>query len=102
MNHTIRTPQGMQTLSDAEIAARAKELVLACPSQITCAFRVWYEGFEGYGMPTKGVVAAIETGIEDSGSWKGVGLRRFEKYGLVNSYETRITRAPSRTKTATP
>ena len=49
MNHTIRTPQGMQTLSDAEIAARAKELVLACPSQITCAFRVWYEGFEGYG-----------------------------------------------------
>lgn len=87
MNHTIRPPQGMQTLSDAEIAARAKELVLACPSQITCAFRVWYEGFEGYGMPTKGVVAAIETGIEDSGSWKGVGLRRFEKYGLVNSYE---------------
>lgn len=61
--------------------------MLACPSQITCAFRVWYEGFEGYGMPTKGVVAAIETGIEDSGSWKGVGLRRFEKYGLVNSYE---------------
>ena len=86
MTHTIRTPQGMQTLSDADIAARAKEIVLASPSELTCAFRVWYEGFEGYGMPTKGIVTAIERGIEDSGSWTNVGPRRFEKYGMVNAY----------------
>ena len=99
MNHTIRTPQGMQTLSDAEIAARAKELVLACPSQITCAFRVWYEGFEGYGMPTKGVVAAIETTAAAGGAWACAGLRS-TAWSIPT--KTRITRAPSRTKTATP
>ena len=60
MNHTIRTPQGMQTLSDAEIAARAKELVLACPSQITCAFRVWYEGFEGKDGKYVGTMTEID------------------------------------------
>ncbi len=87
MNYTIRTPQGMVTMSGEEIAARAKEIVCSCPSEITCAFRVWYEGFEGYGMPVKGVVAAIEQGIADSGSWTNVGLRRFEKYGLVNAFQ---------------
>ena len=86
MNYTIRTPQGMTTMTDAEISAKASELVKACPSEITCAFRVWYEGFEGYGMPTKGVVSAIEQGIADSGCWTNVGIRRFEKYGLVNAY----------------
>ena len=87
MKHTIRTPQGMITMTDGEIAAKASELVKACPSEITCAFRIWYEGFEGYGMPTKGVVTAIEQGIVDSGCWSNVGIRRFEKYGLVNAYQ---------------
>lgn len=87
MKYTIRTPQGMITMTDAEISAKAAELVKACPSEITCAFRIWYEGFEGYGMPTKGVVTAIEQGIADSGCWTNVGIRRFEKYGLVNAYQ---------------
>lgn len=87
MNYTIRTPEGMQTLTDAEISARAKELVEACPSEITCAFRIWYEGFEGYGMPVKGVVTAIERGIESSEHWTCVGPHRFEKYGMVNAYQ---------------
>lgn len=86
MKFTIRTPQGMAELTDAEVSARAAELVRGCPSQITCAFRVWYEGFEGYGMPTKPLVTAIEKGIEESGCWSPAGLRRFEKYGVVNAY----------------
>lgn len=86
MNYTIRTPEGMFTMTGEEIAAKAAEIVKACPSEITCAFRVWYEGFEGYGMPTKGIVTAIEQGIADSGCWTNVGLRRFEKYGMVNAY----------------
>ncbi|MCI8538949.1 MAG: hypothetical protein HFF18_09860 [Oscillospiraceae bacterium] len=87
MNYTIRTPEGVQTLTDGEISAKAKAFAEACPSEITCAFRVWYEGFEGYGMPAKGVVSAIEQGIASSAQWTCVGPRRFEKYGLVNAYE---------------
>lgn len=77
----------MQTLSDAEIAARAKELVHACPSQITCAFGCGTRASRGTGCPRRVSSPPSKSGIEDSGSWKGVGLRRFEKYGLVNSYE---------------
>lgn len=86
MKVTIRTPEGVQTLTTEELSARAAELARQCPSELLCAFRVWYEGFEGYGMPTREVVAAIEQGILDSGCWTNVGLRRFEKYGLVNAY----------------
>jgi hypothetical protein len=86
MNVTIRVPAGIQTLSEAELASKAAEYALKCPSEVTCAFRIWYEDFEGYGMPTKQVITAIEKGIVDSGRWTPVGLRRFEKYGMVNAY----------------
>lgn len=86
MKVTIRTPKGVETLTTDEIAKKTTEIVKNCPSELTCAFRVWYEGFEGYGMPTRDVVAAIEKGIADSGSWTNVGPRRFEKYGMVNAY----------------
>ena len=86
MKVTIRTPEGVVTLTTDEIAAKACAWVKECPSEILCAFRVWYEGFEGYGMPTREVISAIEQGILDTGSWTNVGLRRFEKYGMVNAY----------------
>jgi hypothetical protein len=86
MTLTFRTPEGVQTMTPDEVAAKAAALVKECPSEITCAFRVWYEGFEGYGMPNKQIVTAIEQGIADSGSWTNVGPRRFEKYGMVNAY----------------
>jgi hypothetical protein len=86
MKVTIRTPEGVQTLTTDEIAAKAAALAKDCPSELLCAFRIWYEGFEGYGMPTREVVTAIEQGIEDSGCWTHVGPRRFEKYGVVNAY----------------
>ena len=86
MKVTIRVPSGIETLTTEEIAKRASDYVRECPSEITCAFRVWYEGFEGYGMPTRDIVIAIEQGIADSGCWTNVGPRRFEKYGVVNAY----------------
>ena len=86
MNVSIRTPKGVQTLSLGEITERASELAKASPSELTCAFRIWYEGFEGYGMPTREVVTAIEKGIAESGCWTNVGPRRFEKYGVVNAF----------------
>lgn len=86
MNLTIRVPEGIKTLSAAELSELAKGYALKCPSEVTCAFRIWYEDIEGYGMPTKQIVSAIEQGIMDSGRWESVGLRRFEKYGMVNAY----------------
>ena len=86
MNLTFRVPEGTKTMTSEQVSRWAKEYILTCPSEITCAFRVWYEGFEGYGMPTKQIVTAIEKGIEDSGCWTNVGPRRFEKYGVVNAY----------------
>lgn len=86
MKVTIRTPEGLQTLTTEDIAAKACAWAKECPSELLCAFRVWYEGFEGYGMPTKDIVCAIEKGIADTGSWTNVGPRRFEKYGMVNAY----------------
>lgn len=86
MKVTIRTPEGIQTLTTEEISAKAAAWAKECPSELLCAFRVWYEGFEGYGMPTREVICALEQGILDSGCWTNVGPRRFEKYGMVNAY----------------
>ena len=86
MNLTIRVPEGIKTLTTAELSEIAKGYALQSPSEVTCAFRIWYEDIEGYGMPTEPIVTAIEQGIMDSGRWTNVGLRRFEKYGMVNAY----------------
>ncbi len=86
MKVSIRTPEGVQALSLRDITERAAKLAKESPSELTCAFRIWYEGFEGYGMPVREVVTAIEQGIAESGCWTNVGPRRFEKYGLVNAY----------------
>ncbi len=40
MNLTIRVPDGIKTLTDQQIAEKAKEYVLNCPSEVTCAFRI--------------------------------------------------------------
>ena len=86
MNFTFRNPEGTQTMTPAQLAAKVKEIVAACPSEITCAYRVWYEGIEGYGRPTAALVAAIEEAIVAAGGWTAVGPRRFEKYGAVNAF----------------
>lgn len=86
MNLTFRVPEGTKNMTSEQVTAWAKEYVDTCPSEITCAFRVWYEGFEGYGMPTKPIIAAIEKGIEQSENWEACGPKRFEKYGVVNAY----------------
>jgi len=86
MNFTFRNPEGTQTMTPAQLAAKVKEIVAACPSEITCAYRVWYEGIEGYGCPNPQLVAAIEEAIVAAGGWTAVGPRRFEKYGAVNAF----------------
>ena len=102
MKVTIRTPKGIQTLTTEEISAQAAAWAANSPSELLCAFRVWYEGFEGYGMPTREVVAAIEQGILDTGTWTNVGPRRFEKYGVVNAFTNDNYAAAAKDKDGNP
>ncbi len=102
MKVTIRTPEGIQTLTTEEISAKAAAWAKECPSELLCAFRVWYEGFEGYGMPTREVICALEKGILDSGCWTNVGPRRFEKYGVVNAYTNNNYAAAPKDKDGNP
>lgn len=102
MNFTFRNPQGTQTMTPAELAAKVKEIVSACPSEITCAYRVWYEGIEGYGCPTPELTAAIEDAIVAAGGWTAVGKRRFEKYGAVNAFTNDNYAAAAKEKNGNP
>ena len=102
MKVTIRTPKGIQTLTTEEISAQAAAWAANSPSELLCAFRVWYEGFEGYGMPTREVVSAIEQGILDTGTWTNVGPRRFEKYGVVNAFTNDNYAAAAKDKDGNP
>ena len=87
MNLMIRLPDGIKTVPAEEIIAKAKEIAAACPSEITCAYRVWYEGFDGCSVPSADVVAAIEEGIVATGHWTPVGKTRFEKFGVVDAFK---------------
>ena len=102
MNFTFRNPEGTQTMTPAQLAAKVKEIVAACPSEITCAYRVWYEGIEGYGRPTAALVAAIEEAIVAAGGWTAVGPRRFEKYGAVNAFTNDNYAAAAKEKNGEP
>ena len=97
MSLTFRTAEGLQNMTADEVAAKTKEILAACPSEVTSAFRVWYEGFEGYGVPNKAVVAAIEKGLAESG-WTNIGLNRCEKFGMVVMFKNENYAAVSKEK----
>ncbi len=87
MNLTIHVPEGIKTVTQEEISAMVKAALDKCPSEITCAYRIWYEDFDGYGRPTPDAVEAIEKGILAAGGWTPMGRTRFEKFGLVNGFK---------------
>lgn len=83
--YTLRLPDGIVTMRREDIFARVKEFLKDHPSEHMNAFRVWYEGFEGCGMPGADVyeciIEAVRSMPED---WKDIGAMRWEKYGVVN------------------
>ncbi len=89
MDLTIRLPDGVHTVPAEEVTAKAKEIAAACPSEITNVYRVWYEGFDGCGVPNADTVAAIEKGILENSNWEPAGKVRFEKYGVVEAYRNK-------------
>ena len=83
--YILRLPDGIVTMEKPELVARIKELVKDHPSEHICAFRVWYEGFEGCGMPGSDVYAVICETLESlTDDWENIGPMRFERYGVVN------------------
>ncbi len=88
--HQLHLPEGNVVMTKEEIFARVGQILENHPSEHICAYRVWYEGFEGCGRPSTEVKACIDEAIEALPGWKNIGPMRFEKYGVVNpSFENK-------------
>lgn len=83
--YTLRLPDGLHTMTREEVYAAVRDILKDHPSEHICAFRVWYEGFEGCGMPGSDLYACINDAIyampED---WEDIGTMRWEKFGAIN------------------
>ncbi len=83
--YVLRLPDGIITLEKAELVLRIKEILKDHPSEHMNAYRVWYEGFEGCGMPPTDVYDVIvETMNAMTEDWKNIGPLRSERYGVVD------------------
>ena len=83
--YTLHLPEGNVVMTKEEIFARVLEIIKDHPSEHINGFRVWYEGFEGYGMPQSDVYECICDAIRSvPGDWEEIGPMRFEKYGVVD------------------
>lgn len=83
--YILHLPEGNVTMTRQELFDRVHKALAGHPSEHINAFRVWYEQFEGYGMPPTDVYECIIDAIralpED---WEDIGPMRWEKYGVVN------------------
>ena len=83
--YLLHLPEGLVVMTKDELMAKVTELVKNHPSEHINAFRVWYEGFEGCGMPGTDVYDVIvETLRSLTDDWKDIGPMRWEKYGVIN------------------
>lgn len=83
--YLLRLPDENRTMTKEEVTAWVKDILKDHPSEYMNAYRVWYEGFEGCGMPPTDVYNLIvETMRSMEGDWKDIGAMRWEKYGVVN------------------
>ena len=72
--YVLRLPDGVKTVEKQEIVDRVKEILKDHPSEHMNAYRVWYEGFEGCGMPGTDVYDVIvETMRSMPEDWKDIG-----------------------------
>ena len=83
--YLLRLPEENVTLTKDELTARVRDILKDHPSEFMNAYRVWYEGFEGCGMPGTDVYEVIVETIRSlSEDWEEIGPMRWEKYGVVN------------------
>ena len=75
--YLLRLPEENLTLTKAELVERVKAILKDHPSEHMNAYRVWYEGFEGCGMPGTDVYDVIvETFRALPEDWKDIGPMR--------------------------
>ena len=83
--YLLRLPDENKIMTKDELVSCVKEILKDHPSEHMNAYRVWYEGFEGCGMPGADVYDVIvETMRSMTDDWKDIGPMRWEKYGVVN------------------
>ena len=83
--YLLRLPDGNVILRKEELQARVKEILKDHPSEFMNPYRVWYEGFEGCGVPGIDVYECIvETMRSMTDDWEDIGPMRWEKFGVVN------------------
>ncbi len=56
------------------------------PGDLICARQIWYEALSGCGVPSLTDVTAIEAVLHSLEDWKHVGMVRYEKFGMQNSF----------------
>lgn len=82
MKYLVHVPEGNLFLTKEEIFAKVAEILKNSPSEHSCVYRVWYEGFEGCGRPSTEVTNIINEAMAAAG-WKDIGAMRWEKFGVV-------------------
>ncbi len=83
--YTLHLPEGYVTMTREELFVKVKEALKDHPSEHINAFRIWYENFEGCGMPGTDVYNCIIDAIRSlPDDWKDIGPMRMERYGVVD------------------
>ena len=83
--YLLRLEEENLTLTKEELVEKVKAILKDHPSEHMNAYRVWYEGFEGCGMPgTDFYDVIVETFRSLPDDWEDIGPMRWEKYGVIN------------------
>ena len=82
--YLLRLPDQNVVMTKKELVAHIKDMLKDHPSEYMNAYRVWYECFEGCGMPGTDVYDVIVETMRSMRDWKDIGPMRWEKYGVVN------------------
>ena len=83
--YTLRLPDGVKIVEKPELVDMIKAALKDHPSEHMCAFRVWYENFEGCGMPPHDVYDVIVEVLDSlKEDWENIGPMRFERYGVID------------------
>jgi hypothetical protein len=83
--YMLHLPEGNVTMTKEELTERVKAALKDHPSEHINAYRIWYEDFEGCGMPGTDVYDAIVDIIRSMPQdWKDIGPMRMERYGVID------------------
>lgn len=64
------------------------------PGDTICVRQIWYECFQGSGLPDKTAYNDIEDMLNNSADWSDVGDVRYEKLGVQPSFRRSVNPEP--------